>query len=125
MSLFGGDPRYIYLEVILKFNIWFDIFILPIMFISKIRMFSSIDPIIELTGFIIFEILRISLQSSHRNGDIPIYMAFLILSVVPSLVFDVLWSFVIPQRTYFDVICMSAFFFLHIVQGNTEIISFF
>jgi hypothetical protein len=115
MRIFGGDPRFVHLEILLQFNIWYDVIMLPMMFFAQLTRLRM-DAMLILVPFILFEIVRITLHKAHKTGDIPLYVAFLMLTVLPMLVLDILWLVAIRNATGLDSSAMVGFAVLHVLQ---------
>lgn len=109
MGLFGGDPRFVHLQILYKMNMWFDIVFIPTLFMAQMKRFANSNALLIVMIFFAFEIIRICLHTSHQTGNIPVYVAFIILTVLPTIVLAVLWLLILPERTPFDVICMTAY----------------
>jgi hypothetical protein len=97
-------------------NVWYDIVLIPVLFIQQLRNISQTTTMLVLILLILFEILRIFLHSSHWTGDIPVYVAFILMTIVPSLVLDVIWIIVVETRTPFDILCMIGFLVHHVLE---------
>jgi hypothetical protein len=116
MKIFGGDPRFVHLEILFQINIWYDVIMLPILLVHQLRNANRFEGMLILIPFIFFEIIRISLNKAHRMGDIPLYVGFLMLTVVPMVVLDLIWAIASPTRTGLDVVTMVGFLVQHFLQ---------
>jgi hypothetical protein len=115
MRIFGGDPRFVQLEILFQFNIWYDVIMLLIMFFAQLTHLK-IEGMLILVPFIMFEIIRITLHKAHKTGDIPLCVAFLMLTVLPMLVLDILWLVAGRNATGVDSSAMVGFVVLHVLQ---------
>jgi hypothetical protein len=116
LRIFGGDPRFVHLEIIFRINIWYDIVLLPILVIIQLMRMSEVQGVLILVPFVLFEVIRIVLHKSHRTGDIPLYVAFLMLTVLPMIVLDIIWLVAMPHRTGVDSSAMVGYIVLHALQ---------
>lgn len=116
MTLFGGDPRLIYFQMLVKFNQYYDYMFLPILIIIQLKRWSDQDSLIIFFVFMVFEIIRIIISDSHFDGNIPKFVAFLILTFIPTLIFDIVWILAVAQITSFDEMIMIGFIFIHLLE---------
>jgi hypothetical protein len=116
MGLFGGDPRLVHLEILFKMNVWYDIVMIPTLFIAQMKRFASSDALLIAMIFMVFEVIRISLHKSHWKGDIPVYVAFILLTIIPTVVLAVLWLLILPGRTAFDMMVMIGYVIMLLVE---------
>ena len=124
MPLFGGDPRYFPIQIILETNIWYDIITLPLLFIYQLKRFSNQDSTIISFVFLFSETFRIFLVWSHRKANIPVFVAFFIVTFIPVLVFDIVWYIELPGRTAFDKSIMFGFIIIHLIELTCGFISY-
>jgi hypothetical protein len=66
--------------------------------------------------FSAFEVVRMLCCNSHVKGDIPLYVAFLIVTVVPTVFVGIIWLIVGPGRTGFDIVCVAGLVMQHIIE---------
>jgi hypothetical protein len=116
MGLFGGDPRFVHLQLLLRFNVYYDAVIIPLFVIMGIRAFGNLPSTTLLFVFSIIETLRIWLNSSHSHGDIPRYVAFLLLTFPILMFVEFLWLFISPHRAGFDITCRAGYLMLHLLE---------
>lgn len=114
MGLFGGDPRFVRLEVLYRMNMWYDIVFLPALLFVRLRSPAELTTKIIVWTFLVAEIARMGLHRSHWNGDIPLYVLFVIVSVLPTLLLAVVWILLID--TPFDMACMLGYITLLIAE---------
>lgn len=114
--LFGGDPRFIYAEILLQMNKWYDIIMIPILIMLQLNRMDDSDSLIVVIIFLLGEIIRMGLSTSHKGGLIPILVAFIIITFIPVLVIDFIWVFGIRSRTPFDIICMTIYILFHLLE---------
>ena len=124
MPLFGGDPRYAPIQIILETNIWYDILCLPILFIFQLKRYNNQDSNIISFVYFFCEIFRILLVWSHRKANIPVFVAFFIVTFIPVLVLDFVWYFEFPNRTPLDKSLMVGNIVLHILEIGCGIVSY-
>jgi hypothetical protein len=116
MPIFGGDPRFVHLEILLHTNIWYDVMVLPLFVLLQLQHSSEAESMLIMIPFILFELIRISLHAAHRKGDIPLYVAFLMLTVAPLFILDILWIGASPTATGLDIAAMVGYLVQHFLQ---------
>jgi hypothetical protein len=116
MKIFGGDPRSIHLEILFQINVWYDVLVLPLLVMHQILKLDRMEGLLILIPFIFFEVIRINLNVAHRTGDIPLYVGFLMLTVIPLFVLDLIWIAVSPSRTGLDIIIMIGYLVQYLIQ---------
>jgi hypothetical protein len=116
MGVFGGDPRFVSLEILIKFNVLYDIVLLPLVLIIHVTRKANMNTVMLLTVLIAFELVRMLCCNSHIKGDIPLYVAFLLLTVIPTFIIGVVWLLVGPGRTGFDYMCIVGLVVQHILE---------
>jgi hypothetical protein len=116
MGVFGGDPRFIYLEILLRFNVIYDIVLLPLVIGLHLIRESGLNELILILIFTIFEAIRMLCCNSHIKGDIPLYVAFLLLTVLPTFVVGLIWAILRPGGTDFDTVCVIGIIVQHILE---------
>ena len=114
MKLFGGDPRYVYNQVLYKILLWYDVAMIPAMLIALSRDFRRSDSLFLPVPFCVFELLRLALNSSHTTGDIPIYVAYLFICFI-DLAIDLASIFVVKNTGFFYII-MIGYAIFHFIQ---------
>lgn len=116
MKLFGGDPRSIYLKILIDLNKWY-VLLLFIIFIClcPVRAYDNTF-LLTFILFILVEFIRLILTFSYTKGNVPVFVAFIILSIIPMLVLDFLWIFFVDSRTNLDLIMMIGMAIIHIVE---------
>ncbi|KAK8889468.1 hypothetical protein M9Y10_034215 [Tritrichomonas musculus] len=102
MAIFGGDPRYVYNQVLYKILLWYDIVMIPSLLIALSRDFYRPDTLFLPVPFIFFELIRLALNSSHTNGNIPVYVAYLFICFI-DLGIDLASIFVVRNTAFFYV----------------------
>jgi hypothetical protein len=116
MQPFGGDPRIVSLKILIELNKWYFLIILC-MFICLIPVRSQdITFMLMFFLFAFVEIVRLILSRSYDAGEIPMFTAFIVITLVPLLVIDLLWLFFVRTRTGFDYAAMSGMIIFHIVE---------
>jgi hypothetical protein len=116
MGVFGGDPRFVYLEIVIRFNVLYDVVLLPLIIIMHLTRKSSMNTLIMLIALTAFEVIRMLCCNSHVKGDIPLYVAFLLLTFVPTFVLGFIWVIVGPGRTGFDITCIAGLVIQHLIE---------
>lgn len=114
MKLFGGDPRYVYNQVLYKILLWYDVAMIPTLLIALANDFRRPDSLYLPVPFCFFELLRLFLNSSHSIGDIPIYVAYLFICFI-DLAIDLASIFVVKSTAFFYVI-MFGYAVFHSIQ---------
>ena len=114
--LFGGDPRFIYAEILISMNKWYDAIIIPMIAILQTNRMDDQDSLIVILIFLVGEIIRLLLASGHRKGFIPTLVAYIIITVIPVLAIDFIWIFGVASRTPFDIISMSIYIVFHVLE---------
>ena len=114
--LFGGDPRFIYAEILIAMNKWYDAIVIPLIVILQTNRMDDSDSLIVILIFLLGEIIRLYLASGHRRGFIPTLVAYIILTVIPVLAIDFIWLFGVKSRTAFDIISMSIYIVFHVLE---------
>lgn len=114
MALFGGDPRFVFNQVLYKMLLWYDAFIIPTLFISLLRNAQTVVTIAIPIPLFFFELIRLLLNSSHTNGDIPIYVVYLFICF---LVFclDIV-CILFAGKSSFIIITVCAWAVFHAIQ---------
>ena len=124
MPLFGGDPRILPIEIMLQFNLWYDVLTLPVIFCHQLNNFSQTDTVI--IGFIwfVFELFRILQVRSHFHSNIPIYVGYLILSFVPTFIFEIVWAFILGRAGALIKSILIGYVILHLLEIIVGIIGY-
>ena len=116
MLLFGGDPRIVYLKVLLEIN-KFYVTILFFVFLCLLTMRTHDQTF--LFTFIVFsfvEFFRLILAHGYNKGNIPLFLVFMILTAIPLLVLDFLWIFYVETRTGFDYVAIASTAIFHVIE---------
>jgi hypothetical protein len=116
MRILGGDPRFVHLEILFQINIWYDVIMLPLFLLVQLQRSSEAEGMLIMIPFIVFELIRVSLHSAHRKGDIPLYVALLMLTVAPMFILDILWIAISPSSTGLDIATMIGYLVQHFLQ---------
>ena len=114
MGVFGGDPRFVHYQVLYKILLWYDVVMIPSLLISQMKYFYRVDSLVLPIPMLVFEILRVILNSSHTYGNIPVYVAYLFVCFV-TLILDIV-TIVIVRATPFFIITMCGYAVFHILQ---------
>jgi hypothetical protein len=116
MPLFGGDPRLVTIELIMEINLWYDVLCIPILFFNQLNKLEDIGSTI--VGFIqmAFETLRIFLVKSHQKSNLPNFVAYLILSFIPTLIFEFIWLVFLKNVGAFVKTIMVGLIILQLLQ---------
>ncbi|OHT16103.1 hypothetical protein TRFO_13421 [Tritrichomonas foetus] len=114
MGLFGGDPRYVYYQVLYKILVWYDVVMMPTLFVSLLNHFRRTDALVLPIPMFVFELLRVTLNSSHTRGDIPVYVAYLFVTFV-TFALDIV-NIIVVRNTGFFVITMCGYAIFHGIQ---------
>ena len=120
--MFHGDPRIVFFEVILSVNKWVDVFVCPIVFFLFFKRISGQDLFVVMIGFAIGEFTRFLLLNSHKIGDAPKLMGFLILTVIPTLVFEVIW--IVMTKSMFELSLMIVYVIFDVLEFVFGIVGF-
>ena len=116
MQLFGGDPRIVFLKIVLEINkIYVGILITIFLCLLLLRT-SDETFVFTFIVFAIVELFRLGLSMGYTRGSVPLFFVFMILTAIPLLVLDFLWIFYVETRTGFDYVVMSGMTILHIVE---------
>ena len=114
------DPRSIFLHMIYQANIWYDCFMIPILFISLVRRFNRDDSMYLPLPFMAIEVIRICLNSGHTHGNIVVSIVFIVFDII-ALILDFLNIFLVDLNTSFFNLIFIAFIVFHILQLLTII----
>ena len=113
MQLFGGDPRLVYVETILSINKYYSILVI-LLFLCLVPTRTSDEKFIAMyVLFSVLEIIRMALFTQYRSGNVQFFIIFIVLTLIPTIVIDILWMFFVDSRTAFDYIAMSAMAIIH------------
>ena len=116
MRLFGGDPRSVYFNTLLQINKWYVLLLIVLFTLTyPIRTADKTFGITYLL-FSCVEIGRIFLMQSYKKGSVQYFIAFLIITVIPMLVLDFLWMYLVETRSEFDFVMMIGMFLIHILE---------
>lgn len=124
MPLFGGDPRVLPIEIVYEFNKWYDVIAFPLLIIHLINFSSDPANIIIGIVLVIFEFFRILLVRSHKKANIPLFVAFYILTFVPVLIFDFVWLVPVNSKSSLINIVLYGYIIQHIIQLIVGVISY-
>lgn len=116
MLLFGGDPRIVFLKVILEINKFYVIIIFSVFLCLLLTRINDQTFIFTFVVFSFVEFFRLILVSGYNRGNIPIFLVFMILTAIPLLVLDFLWIFYVETRTGFDYIAISSTIIFHVIE---------
>jgi hypothetical protein len=116
MQLFGGDPRFVILKIVLDMNKWYFLLI-TCLFLCLLTIRA--DDVTFLFIFFLFtlvELFRLFLMQNFVQGEVPMFTASLALTVIPQLVVDFLWLFFVDSRNGFDYVAISGMIIFHVIE---------
>jgi hypothetical protein len=116
MQLFGGDPRYVHFKILLDMNRWYFILIACIFVILFALRSHDATYLFIFLLFALVEIFRIFLTRSFITGEVPMYTASIVLTVIPQLVVDFLWLFFVRTRNGFDYAAIAGMIMFHVAE---------
>ncbi|KAK8890940.1 hypothetical protein M9Y10_028140 [Tritrichomonas musculus] len=116
MLLFGGDPRIVYLKILLEINKLYVIILFFVFLCLLLLRTSDQTFIFTFIVFSIVEFFRLILASGYNHGNIPLFFVFMILTAIPLLFLDFLWVFYVKTRTGFDCIVIACTTLFHVVE---------
>jgi hypothetical protein len=116
MQLFGGDPRYVLLKIVLDMNKWY--FMLIFIIFACLLTVRSDDGTFLFIFFLfaLVEIFRLFLIQNFVRGEVPMFTAALALTIIPQLVVDFLWLFFVNSRNGFDYVAISGMIVFHVIE---------
>lgn len=113
MQLFGGDPRIIFLKMLLEINKYYTIIMITIFICLLLLRITDQTFVFTFFVFAIVEIFRLALGIGFTRGNVPLFFVFMILTAVPLIVLDFLWLFYVDSRTGFDYVLISGILIQH------------
>jgi hypothetical protein len=118
MQLFGGDPRFVLLKIVLDMNKWYFLLIFVI-FLCLLTVRSDDGTFLFIFFlFALVEVFRLFLIQNFVHGEVPMFTAALALTVIPQLVVDCLWLFFVNSRNGFDYVAISGMIVFHVIEGG-------
>jgi hypothetical protein len=116
MQLFGGDPRFVILKIVLDMNKWYFLLIF-VLFLCLLTVRSHDGTFIFVFFlFSLVELFRLFLIRSFTQGDVPMFTASLALTIIPQLVVDFLWLFFVESRNGFDYVAIGGMIVFHVME---------
>lgn len=116
MQLFGGDPRLVFLKIMLDANKWYATIIITMFLLLCLRRSSDKTFLLIYIMFAIVEIIRLLLSGSYIHGEVSVFTAFLVITAIPLIVLDFIWLFFVQTRTGFDYVTIAAMIVFHVLE---------
>lgn len=66
--------------------------------------------------FFVIELARVILVESYRRGSIENVFIFITISIIPTIILDILWMFFVDSREGIDYAIMIGFCILHLIE---------
>ena len=116
MQLFGGDPRIVFLKIMLDANKWYAVIIIVMFLLLCLRRSDDKTFLLIYIMFAVVEIIRLLLSISFVSGEVSVFTAFLVITAIPLIVLDFIWLFFVETRTGFDYVTISGMIVFHILE---------
>lgn len=116
MQLFGGDPRLVFLKIMIDANKWYATIIIVMFLLLCLRRSDDKTFLLIYILFAVVEIIRLLLSISHMTGEVSVFTAFLVVTAIPLIVLDFVWLFFVETRTGFDYVTISGMIVFHILE---------
>lgn len=116
MQLFGGDPRIVFMKIMMDINKWYAMLIIILFLFLALKRSSDKTFVLIYIMFAVVEIMRLLLGGSLVSGNASIFTAFLVITAMPLIVIDFLWLFFVESINGLDYVAITGMIIFHVVE---------
>lgn len=114
--LFGGDPRIVFMKIMMDINEWYAMLIIILFLFLALRRSGDKTFLLIYIMFAVVEIIRLMLGRSLVNSEVSRFTAFLVITAMPLIVIDFLWLFFVESINGFDYVAVTGMIIFHVVE---------
>lgn len=119
LKLFGGDPRSVYHESLIRLNVWYDMIFLICNLLQLPMKSTESTWVIVFVVYALAEIIRIFFMVQYKKGSMPCFIAYIVMTILPMIVIDFIWFFFM-DRNEFDSVAIIGQIVIHCVEFVTS-----